>query len=761
MVLCLALAHKGSTTDSCLAPPPRIHISEGVSTQYSLKDGCLGRMVQRRLLTTKAGENARRSKHRPSHGTSVASHASANRTAPPCPPGTHFDRSGRGSDICRNNAGSGWTCPNDHTKLLVEPYCVLNACPNGTHDDHSSEGTRICRSDHSLGWTCPLKYAKYPTPPYCCGPGFAKHPRLAICSRESATAAPAESRSANLPPQVSEDLCSSSATPLDLNLAHFTTLPLDRVFGGCYPLAPVAFQRSLKTPPQRDERLRRVIAKVSQGRGIVVVVIGGSVACGTTEKGKCGVALSSSSLFVKWLRKQYPGLAIDYHNLAHGGTTSQWLAARMEMVASLNPDLVMYDYSTNDFGKFEPDTLRSTTEGVARGVLGLPSGPALMQLSLFRGVEDGGASAATEAFALEPVARLYNYTLVSYREAVWPDPQRPPDVGSGLFDMVAVGTAPSAVHPKSYIHQIIADLFAFAWTVAEAAVVQLPSALPPTLPVDRFFPDTAVEILGSCAKPLTSLSHGHGRGHLLDAPIAPPPRGWSYFDGAQKEGWQFELGAGAGVAPSAPSKQPAPSGPPGPCAFEGHATAPNATDEPLHRFFGAEAISFRMQFGPSNPRLFVSYLRSYENFGKAVVVIDCDEQRAAELLAISASYIAQCKSFNEFGDDDESLSQACKDILNGRYESPFVLDGHWDDTSSQTAVAVLSSGYTVFPIPIHSNLYRKNSQRGDYNVPMPDPKVPLVEGSGWHTVSIAFLREETLAVTMERPRFKILGLKSC
>ena len=38
------------------------------------------------------------------------------------------------------------------------------------------------------------------------------------------------------------------------------------------------------------------------------------------------------------------------------------------------------------------------------------------------------------------------------------------------------------------------------------------------------------------------------------------------------------------------------------------------------------------------------------------MVIDCDEQRAAELIAISASYIAQCKSFNEFGDDDESLS---------------------------------------------------------------------------------------------------------
>ena len=88
--------------------------------------------------------------------------------------------------------------------------------------------------------------------------------------------------------------CSQGSTT-ELNLYHKEKLP-PRTFFGCYPLAPAAFQRSL-VAKTNNARLQRVIRDASQGRRIVIAVIGGSVACATTEKGHCLPETSSSFHF--------------------------------------------------------------------------------------------------------------------------------------------------------------------------------------------------------------------------------------------------------------------------------------------------------------------------------------------------------------------------------------------------------------------------------------------------------------------------------
>jgi hypothetical protein len=143
-----------------------------------------------------------------------------------------------------------------------------------------------------------------------------------------------------------------SAGTVKLRLLHSRSLPLETVFRGCYPLAPQAFQRSLKTNQALDSRLQRVIGDARRGRHLVVAVDGGSVACGvatTVEKlhdkqmdGACHIEKSSSSLFVQWLRKRYPNASFSYFNLAHPGTTTVWLLSHFEVLRDTNPDLVIY-----------------------------------------------------------------------------------------------------------------------------------------------------------------------------------------------------------------------------------------------------------------------------------------------------------------------------------------------------------------------------------------------------------------------------------
>jgi hypothetical protein len=264
---------------------------------------------------------------------------------------------------------------------------------------------------------------------------------------------------------------------LRLRLFHEHRLPLETVFRGCYPLAPQAFKRSLKTDSVRDVRLQRVIQAARQSRHVIVAVVGGPVACGTAAEveklhdklldGKCHVDKSSSSLFVAWLRHRYPNASFAYTNLAVGGTTSPWLLSHLHALRDANPDIVLYDYGTNDQkDDLPPHLLRSTTEAVTRAVYNLPSRPCLIQLSLFRDTRSGVLTARLENDGILPVAILYNYTVVSYTSAVWPASALPAVLRSGLFDSFGI-------HLMWYVHQIIADLFAYSWAVAESTLTEI------------------------------------------------------------------------------------------------------------------------------------------------------------------------------------------------------------------------------------------------------------------------------------------------
>lgn len=128
-------------------------------------------------------------------------------------------------------------------------------------------------------------------------------------------------------------------------------------------------------------------------------------------------------------------------------TDSFWRLANFNSITDTNPDLVIYDYTSNDISAsltFKLSKFRTITEVLVRDLYQLPKQPALIQLVLFRSLEnppDNGDMRDVmdvQKDILIPVASLYQYTLVSYKDAVWPISNKPPPPKSGIFDGIWV-----------------------------------------------------------------------------------------------------------------------------------------------------------------------------------------------------------------------------------------------------------------------------------------------------------------------------------
>jgi hypothetical protein len=133
-------------------------------------------------------------------------------------------------------------------------------------------------------------------------------------------------------------------------------------------------------------------------------------------------------------------------------------------------------------------------------------------------------------------------------------------------------------------------------------------------------------------------------------------------------------------------------------------------------------------------------------------MIDRNEEAVTEFVNRTATYFAACElkqhQHAEAGTHDEMPSRICMQMLNTRYDAPFVLDGHWEDRSSQTSATAFTSGY---------GRAMDHGREEKPPVFLANKKVTLTT-PGRHLVSIAFLED---ADNPERTRFKIIALKSC
>lgn len=478
----------------------------------------------------------------------------------------------------------------------------------------------------------------------------------------------------------------------------------------------------------------------------------------------------SSKKFCQYLEHRFPKAHIELKLLANDGTDSFWFLANSEILARAEPDLVVLDYSSNDLfvDSASSAQMRAACEQIIRKTLILPKRPALLILSLFRRLDQSRDQYEFEDNVYARVAAAYNVTLVSYRSAVWP---RFEEVPSSKF------WNGHGVHPFWYIHQLIADLMAYACEVAMVSQKDLSprydvttnDALGPPL-----FSDSFINSLDTCEQALTSYDHQNG--NLKVAGRRGAASHWSYWDLRRgKEGWQFTAPLEATrnnkesqeqKSRSLKMRQPKPLRKAARSNARRNVARNNvmaqAGSAPGHPLLGVyEGISFEMNFS-SSPGLVVTFLRSYENFGQAVVSIDGNEAQILEMLQIQREYRETCDRITRRGKNvlkPASLRHAkpCTQHLAGSLVDPWSLDGHWADNSSLASVIAFTETFAI-----------KNDRylRGNAAVPknfkgpavvVPDRSLRPFIQPGLHNVTISFVRSNDAG----RSRFKVMALKSC
>ena len=508
----------------------------------------------------------------------------------------------------------------------------------------------------------------------------------------------------------------------DFSLSLLHAPPLPRQLFPSYPLSGDALRRSLVRCGS-DGRLSKFAAKLRVGETVTVVVIGGSVPAGANS---VGVANTSPAKFCAWLRARYPSARITLSNLAVPGTTSGWRYAEFGDVRAARPDLVLYDYTSNDDrDTSNPNSLHETaavSERLVRAILELPQQPALIFVVLFRGFEIAETTYNFPSEKYEPLADSYGFPLVSFKAAVWPVYSNPPAKAAHLFDCAVT------IHPLWYVHQLIADCLAYALVVAETNGP--PQNIVP-IPAEPLFHSHQVDALAVCSRQASPDRA------LTRTPLLEPIRvgkGW-HFDESERhahalDGWQYDLSSD-----------------------DVGSTRP---------FDVGSSIAFNISFA-RDPTLLLSYVRSYANFGSAVFWFDANDKQAETMLAVQRTYATKCDHAHEQSTmkgkhNSMQYASTCNRhraaARDGETDAimPFVLEGAWADRSSQE----FSQGFQY--------AYARQSERYLPGTPAYytlDMKNPLLT-PGDYTISFAFLRPAPQSRhNYNRTCFKLLAIRAC
>lgn len=455
----------------------------------------------------------------------------------------------------------------------------------------------------------------------------------------------------------------------------------------------------------------------------------------------------------------------------------------MAELEALAPDLVLWDFGPNDLigvwgtreakdriGPKGPildtlgpegshlDSYRAVLEQLVRRSLSFPSQPAFLFISHHRpepchidhGFNMTGCNATAtlelQSGALEPIARHYGSAVVSYREVISPGDQ---DELSRFEDEVARLGVERAIahmytlnhHPAHvwwYVHQLIADCVAYAYAVEEAAMLAQPSNEPhavSALPSPLFKLDLAQQLEPCEGGWLTSIALGQGSPTAIG-------QGWQRVEHelVEKQGWQFftELSARANLTRQRSSSH--------------RAARPS---EPVFELL--EPITFAVRFG-AKPRMSLTWLRSYENFGRALFWLDDEREAVLNAYDEERRYREACPKLFA-GDSAHAESLVCSNHASGATTEPYLLNGHWSDHSSQSYSRGISP-WTRVPSRFNDSKYTPKELLGRMFFYRQVLDAPIAT-EGIHHVSFAMLAPRDGDEDHGRGHFKLLEVNTC
>jgi lysophospholipase L1-like esterase len=189
--------------------------------------------------------------------------------------------------------------------------------------------------------------------------------------------------------------------------------PVDTVFTVGTVLFPndTVYARGLMTP-EANGRISRFLEKCRTRKTVTLAFLGGSISLGSALS---DTAQRYSALLAGLVRREFGLSSVVEMNSSISATGSRYGASRVAFdLLRHDPDLVVIEFSVNDFNTAADDELRATLEGVVRQCL--KHDPDLPVMLLFTMKADGANAQNVHA----DVGRHYALPMISYRDAVWP-----------------------------------------------------------------------------------------------------------------------------------------------------------------------------------------------------------------------------------------------------------------------------------------------------------------------------------------------------
>jgi len=400
---------------------------------------------------------------------------------------------------------------------------------------------------------------------------------------------------------------------------------LDEGFANKYPFRPDKLETILAQRVEGSYSNFIQVFKDADGGVVNIVVLGGSM----TEGIDCSQRLHDGTILQgrecawsarlrKILQNAFPSTKINLINLAHGGTTSSVVLGGLGLIfrslGDLRIDMVMLDTLVNDAGealrwgaastKLTAEQVVSISyEGLVRALH--DHRPETMIVSLFTGCK--------KCFKMKPhqhaIANHYNLPHIDYAELV-----------EANRNDRRFWNPPGANHPDWMAHQLVADVIGGAWDKVLQKACNNADADSHFWPSAPFNTEEDLSIFPSCRQPLTYISAFES---IKPNSAATQPSyldGWRLFeDRPGKPGWISET------------------------PYVNHSATINIwRNQSVNH---SATMRVPVMFGAA-PKLSVTFLRSYEGLGDAILTMNGKTAKLQGLWGndnlekVSQSYVA-------------------------------------------------------------------------------------------------------------------------
>ena len=160
-------------------------------------------------------------------------------------------------------------------------------------------------------------------------------------------------------------------------------------------------------------RLKQFLSKCESRDSVKIGFIGGSITAGAITSSP---SRRYSTLFCSSIKRSFTNLKqVIEINAGIGATPSRFGCSRIDAdLLSENPDLVVIEFSVNDFGVGDSSFLRATMEGLIRQCLAKNDSVPILLLAMSRG---DGSNVQQSQF---DVGSYCSLPMISYRDAIWP-----------------------------------------------------------------------------------------------------------------------------------------------------------------------------------------------------------------------------------------------------------------------------------------------------------------------------------------------------